>query len=131
MSQVVLIKIATPLAEVGDLIEIQTDNEELSGPGYEDFTILRFELSVANLREIVRDLQPEIRDYRKSGKIEVETSPNFYEEISKDPKHRCNFNALTPENIEELKTCSKSRSTTIFNNRLISCVVKQLPDLRV
>lgn len=131
MAQVVLIKIPAPVAEVGDLVEMKPDSVELSGPGYEDFTILQFAMSVISLREIIRDKQPEIRDYRKVRRIEVETSPGIYEEILRDPKYRCNFDALTAENIEELKTSDKARSTAIFNNRLVSCVIKQLPSLRV
>ena len=129
MSQVVLVKTSTPRADIGDMIAIQTDTVELSGRGYEAFTILQFSMSVSNLREIVSGKQPDI--IREPGKIEVETSPGFYEEISRTPKYRCNFNSLTVENIEELKTSDKVRSTTIFNNRLISCVINQLDRLRV
>lgn len=135
MAQVVLIKTPELGIDIGDMVARHNDNVELTGSGYECFTVLQFSLSFANLREIIRANHPNViegdSEDGATGKIKVETSPGVYEEVSELPTYRMNFGNLTASNIEELKTATKARSTTILNNRLIACVIKQLDELRV
>lgn len=134
MAQVVLIKNKTPLADIGDFITTyQNGTIDPLGSGYIGFTVLQVRLSVPNFMQIVRAALTETRWYKLSNKIEAETSPGIFEEISRMPKYRVNFSNLTEQDIIQLAGVDTSPSVciSILTDKVRSCVMTQIDNLRV
>jgi len=133
MIRIALIKTTTEAVETGDCLEAhevdEKGNPQMTGIGYVDFEVLELETTVQDLQEIESEKEPEIREYKKSRKKELEMD-GIFQEVTKEPKYRLNFSGLSSTEKQALKTSTKAVVNATLRNKVQHCLVKQFDKIK-
>ncbi len=135
MAQIVCITAQTlreDIAYEGDIVEVQEDDVELSGPGYAVFDIVHIpNLTKNEAMQEIYDAKSETRFYKKSKKFEVEISPGVFQKITKEAKYKATAKNMSSTDKLAMKTATKAVATATLKSKLKCCTIDQLDKLRI
>jgi len=101
MAKIVCTKTTTAISNAGDCVEIQEDDVELTGPGYEGYQVIFVKGKKRDeIREIVNAKIPE--QSMVDDKEMWKDSEGKWRELAKRPKYSITFKDLTETDIKNL-----------------------------